>query len=62
MKTVNFGMDDKFCDENNLRNSWKIMQKPPEFSTFFSIFFNIDIKILNKFLINESDINESEKI
>ena len=41
MQTVNFGLDDIFCDAENLRRSWKNTIISSEWMIFYSGLFNI---------------------
>ena len=38
---VDFGLDDKFCDADDLKDAWENTIMPSELSTFFSSLFNI---------------------
>ena len=44
MKNVNFNLNDKFCDECDLRLAWENIDIPDSFVSFFSTFFNFKMK------------------
>lgn len=42
LKNVHFGLDDKFCDVNDLKDSYEKTKIPEPFKLFFSKLFNLD--------------------
>ncbi|OXU22397.1 hypothetical protein TSAR_010977, partial [Trichomalopsis sarcophagae] len=41
LKEVSFDLNDRFCDENDLRSAWQNVDIPKPFLTFFSRLFNV---------------------
>lgn len=41
MKNVDFGLENRFCDANDLKEFWDNFKMPQQFVEFFSQFFNI---------------------
>lgn len=46
LKDYSFDLDDKFCDENDIKTSWENSKIPQPFLRFLSKLFNFEAKIL----------------
>ena len=46
---VDFGLNDKFCDADELKDSWKNIQVPEVLLSFFATLFNIKKMSLAKY-------------
>ena len=52
---VDFGLEDKFCDAQELRGSWSNTQIPDALLTFFASLFNINRTILMTEIFEEGN-------
>ena len=63
LNDVDFKLDDKFCDENDLKTAWETASLPEPFAQFISELFNCDKKDLlgteTEFLLNDERSTKS---
>ena len=62
LKKLDFGLNDKFCDAQDMRNSWTESKIPEVFIKFFSTLFDIDEKSLEECEILENEDDEELEI
>lgn len=62
MKEVNFDLNDRFCDENDLRSAWQNKNIPKPFITFFSKLFNVSESDIFDYQKNAFSCNETLSI
>ena len=62
LKDVKYDLQDKFCDENDLKHSWKNINIPEPFLLFFSRLFDIDKDDLSNNRIDFDFTDSSFKI
>lgn len=59
---INFDLEDKFCDENNLSIAWDGMQIPSPLLTFFSELFNFNENYFEDSNEQHSDTDEDDPL
>lgn len=58
--SLDFGLEDSFCDAVDLKESWENFNLPEIFIKFFSKLFKIDLKALTNKLKNPTQSNSSD--
>ncbi len=61
LKAANFGLDDRFCDAQDLRDSWQSMQIPDILLKFLGILFKFNPKAFNERKLSEDITDENEE-
>ena len=56
MLEENFNLEDKFCDAEELKHSWKAMRLPQTVCAFFYVLFNINQTKLMSILEYDKDV------